>query len=99
MRTKEVEMILAGDIGGTHTRLGLFEKGEIIGAEEKFFSRQYGSFEEILQKFLEKKKQRVERACFGVAGPVRDGKCKITNLSWIIDAAQISRVLQIPSFE
>ena len=39
----------------------------------------------------------MERACFGVAGPVRDGRCRITNLPWVIDAGHISRTLQIPS--
>lgn len=88
-------MILAGDIGGTNTRLAFFEKGKISGDEKKFPSHKYNSLEEIIREFLDGKK--VDKACFGVAGPVRDGKCKITNLSWIIDAAHISQTLKIPS--
>jgi glucokinase len=38
----------------------------------------------------------VTKACFGVAGPVRDGVCKTTNLPWVIDANQLSKALQIP---
>ncbi len=86
-------MILAGDIGGTHTRLALFENGKRFGEEEKFPSSEYKSLEEIVQKFL--KGKRVDRACFGVAGPVREGKSKITNLSWVIDAAILSQTLGI----
>lgn len=86
---KKVDMILAGDIGGTNTRLALFEKGKRVGDEEKFPSQKYGSLEEIIAKFLKGKK--VERACFGIAGPVRNGKSKVTNVAWVIDAAKISQ--------
>ncbi len=87
-------MILAGDIGGTNTRLALFEKGKRVGEERKFPSQKYGNLEIILQEFLQGKK--VEKACFGVAGPVRNGKSKVTNLSWTIDASHISQALKIP---
>lgn len=88
-------MILAGDIGGTNTRLALFDKGKMVGEEKKFPSGKYSSLEAIIQEFLQGKK--VDRACFGVAGPVRDGKSKITNLPWTIDAAHISQTLHIRS--
>ncbi len=87
-------MILAGDIGGTSTRLALFEKGNIVGEEKKYPSHKYHALEEIVKEFLGEKK--IERACFGVAGPVRDGKCKTTNLPWTIDADQIGKTLHIP---
>lgn len=92
---KEGKMILAGDIGGTNTRLALFEQGKIAGPEKKYPSRSYQGLEEIVREFLGGKK--VSRACFGVAGPVREGVCKATNLPWVVDAAQMSRSLQIPS--
>lgn len=88
-------MILAGDIGGTNTRLAFFEKGKLIGQEKKFPSQKYSSLEEIIREFLQD--QRVEKACFGVAGPVKEGKSKITNLPWVIDAVHISKALGIPS--
>lgn len=84
---KRCEMILAGDIGGTNTRLALFEMGKRVGDEKKFSSQKYSSLEAIVQEFLQGKK--VEKACFGVAGPVRNGKSKITNLSWTIDASRL----------
>lgn len=84
-------MILAGDIGGTHTRLALFERGQLVGVEEKFPSPQFGSLEEIVLRFL--KGKRVEKACFGVAGPVQEGRSKITNLPWVIDATRLAQAM------
>lgn len=87
-------MILAGDIGGTNTRFAFFENGKRVGEEKKFPSHKYSSLEAVIQEFLQGK--TVQKACFGVAGPVRNGKSKITNLPWIIDASQISKTLHIP---
>lgn len=87
-------MILAGDIGGTHTRLALFEQGR-KSSERKYLSRNYPGLEQIIHEFLQSEKQKVSKACFGVAGPVRNGKCKTTNLPWIIDAAVLAQKLQI----
>ena len=89
-------MILAGDIGGTHTRLALFEQGRKV-VERKYPSRSYSNLEEIVREFLETEKQKVSKACFGVAGPVRNGRCKTTNLPWMIDSALLSQNLHIPS--
>ncbi len=88
-------MILAGDIGGTHTRLAIFENGKMVVPEKKFLSRQYSGLEEIIAKYLHS--QKVEKACFGVAGPVQEGVCKATNLPWIIDSSKIAKALQISS--
>jgi len=86
-------MILAGDIGGTNTRLALFENGRIV-QEQKFPSRDHQSLEEIVREFLKGKK--VKSACFGIAGIIRDGKCKPTNLPWILDEVHLSKGLHIP---
>ncbi len=86
-------MILAGDIGGTNTRLAFFEKGKMVGQEGKFPSHRYKSLEEIVREFLQG--QKIEKACFGIAGPVRDGRCKTTNIPWVVDAAHVSRTLHI----
>ncbi|HSX10362.1 MAG TPA: glucokinase [Chlamydiales bacterium] len=90
-------MILAGDIGGTNTRLALFEKGKRVSQERKFPSHKYKGLEEIVAEFLQTEKGKVERACFGVAGPVRNGVCKTTNIPWIIDAAKLAKAVHIPS--
>lgn len=81
-------MLLAGDIGGTKTNLALFskEKGPHIPLFEKSFSSlKYTSLESIIEEYLSKVEETPENACFGVAGPVLDGRAKITNLSWSID--------------
>lgn len=86
-------MILAGDIGGTNTRLAFFEQGEIVH-EEKFPSKNFHNLEDIVHRFLNGKK--VKTACFGLAGTIHNGKCKTTNLPWIIDSKQIEKSLHIP---
>lgn len=89
-------MILAGDIGGTHARLALFEhSGKLIcKKEQKFLSKNYAGLEEIVREFLGR--EVVSNACFGIAGPVRNGRCRATNLPWIVDAYELSRKLHIP---
>ena len=89
-------MILAGDIGGTNTRLALFEKNEqgfVAIAEEKFSSQAFGDLSEIVNKFLLIQNVAVEQACFGVAGPVEGDIADITNLSWVIDATHVKQLL------
>lgn len=88
-------MILTGDIGGTHTRLALFEKGEKI-VERKYLSREFAGLEKIVEQFLQTEKRKGSKACFGIAGPVRNGKCKTTNLPWILDEAVLSQALNMP---
>ena len=70
-------MILAGDIGGASTRLGLFEvQDEKLEAVviEKYSSKQHGSLEEILQIFAARHTVQVQQASFGIAGPVHAGR-------------------------
>jgi len=85
---------LAGDIGGTHTRLALFAPG---GSEptalEIYSSRDHDGLEAIVRAFLASHPATVERACFGVAGPVRSGRVKTTNLAWPVDAASLAAML------
>ncbi len=88
-------MILAGDIGGTHTRLAYFENGKKL-AERKYPSREFPGLEEIVREFIRSEKRSVARGCFGIAGAVRGGKCKATNLPWNLDEAVLSRALGIP---
>jgi len=90
-------MLLAGDVGGTHTRLALFEYKTPMKlvTEYKFLSNNYASLLSVVHHFLKDKKKNIEAACFGVAGPVRNGKCKTTNLPWLIDVDEIARDLKI----
>ncbi len=90
-------MILAGDIGGTNTRLALFENGELVFPERKFSSKSYSGLEEIVQEYLKFQRKKISRACFGVAGAVRNGLCKTTNLPWVLDERELSRSLRAPT--
>ena len=81
-------LLLAGDIGGTKTELAVYSADggpRKPLAQAEFHSKNYPSLEALVQEFLAKIDQRVDRACFGVAGPVIAGHAKITNLPWEID--------------
>lgn len=92
-------MILAGDVGGTKVHLALysFERGQLTHfKDEKFPAREYAGLEDIVRKFLtESGNPDVTSACFGVPGPVRGGRLKLTNLPWIIDAREMGLALHI----
>ncbi|MGH7280118.1 MAG: glucokinase [Polyangiaceae bacterium] len=91
-------MILAGDVGGTNTRLGIFSAdGKSRIRVEIYPSKAHKSFEEIAKKFLKAGKEKPLRGCIGVAGPVIDGKCEATNLPWKLDAKKIGKDLGIKS--
>ena len=94
-------MILAGDIGGTKTRLAFFtvagERLQSLG-EETFLSRHYGGLEEIVRVFMSQQQVSVTHAGFGIAGPVKHGRCETTNLPWVVvDARQLASQLGIAS--
>jgi glucokinase len=94
--------VLAGDIGGTKTRLAVFDViGDVAGtrlqtvAEEVYPSRDYQTFAEIVQLFMTSQRCGCESACFGVAGPVRNGVATTTNLPWQLVADDLGNELEI----
>jgi len=93
-------MILAGDIGGTKTVLALFEPraGALVAtAEATFKSADFATLKDVVVAFRATHPfERLDGACFGVAGPVHDGKAKLTNLPWVLDEAQLARDLGTP---
>jgi len=93
-------MLLAGDIGGTKTNVGIYSTDK--GPREPLFegafpSRQYASLEDLVSEFLSKCSIKVDQAIFGVAGPVVGGQAKITNLPWIIEEARLKDTLGLRS--
>src|SRR5436305_1324725 len=93
-------MILAGDIGGTKTNLGLFETAEgglALHAKQSYPSREHIGLETIINKFLEGRNMSIDAACFGVAGPIVEGQVVTPNLPWIVSAASLSRTLGLGS--
>jgi glucokinase len=92
-------MILAGDIGGTKTNLALFEKKgkELYLKESKqYSSREHNDLLEIIDIFKKEfiKGFSLKCACFGIAGPVIDGKCDATNLPWKTDILTLGKKLK-----
>ncbi|HJY80052.1 MAG TPA: glucokinase, partial [Candidatus Binatia bacterium] len=91
---------LAGDIGGTKTRLALFTAaGERLEScvEETFPSREHGGLDEIVRAFVSQQQVSVTHAGFGVAGPVKHSRSETTNLPWVVDARQLAGQLGIAS--
>lgn len=89
-------MLLAGDIGGTKTDLAIFsaEAGPRAPlAQAEFPSGSYSSLEAMAREFLGRVRLPVDRACFDVAGPVIDGRAKITNLPWVVEKAKLVQEL------
>jgi|GraSoiStandDraft_44_1057316.scaffolds.fasta_scaffold42380_2 glucokinase len=93
-------MILAGEIGATRTRLAGFEtEGSRLQlvVEKSFMSQEHAGLTEIITTFIQTEGILVNRACFGVAGPVRRGRSKISNLPWIIDSRDLAKQLKLDS--
>ncbi len=89
-------MLLAGDIGGTKTLLGLYEPGS--GArqavfEAEFHSVDYSGLEEMGREFLKQASQTATYACFDVAGPVIRGRSHLTHLPWSLAEEPLARDL------
>jgi glucokinase len=93
-------MILAGDIGGTNARLAYFQpqNGHLQLISERVFpSREYSELGEIVSKFLEGSATRPEVACFGIAGPVHNGRVETSNLPWIIEQSRLAKQIRLPA--
>ena len=85
-------MILAGDIGGTKTRLAFFEMdGPHLkpGVEASYHSHDYPGLSSILRDFLQAHRLQSEVVCLGIAGPVRHGRVVTPNLPWVVDADRL----------
>ncbi len=90
-------MILAGDIGATNSRLAVLDDNLSVVAQDLYKSQEYKSFQDIVRQFLETYNYPITTACFGLPGPVREGKCKLTNVPWeVIDATVLSEVTNSP---
>ena len=91
-------MILAGDIGGTSARLALFNghggRLETVRSQT-FASANYPGLSAVVQEFLAAGPETIQRACFGIAGPVRQGRAVTPNLPWVVDASVLSRDLDV----
>jgi glucokinase len=102
-----MSIVLAGDIGGTNTRLRLWKKEDGRVVQEKEFTNSGKDLSSIVKDFLQEAGVFPLIACFAVAGPVdkKNNICHLTNLAWNLngnDLAQelgIERVILINDFE
>ncbi len=89
--------VLAGDVGGTNTRLALCEVADnkvLRLTEEVEPSNPHESLGSIVQRFVTTHRaDDVRAACFGLPGPVRGRQVRLTNLPWELDADQLEREL------
>ena len=96
-------MYLVGDIGGTKTNIAILElSGKKFKTvfEKSFLSKEHDSLRTIVKKVFDEEvrnKYEISHACFGVAGPVKNGKCDATNLPWLVNSKKIAEVLNIDS--
>ncbi|MCS7080278.1 MAG: glucokinase [Chloracidobacterium sp.] len=92
-------LLLAGDVGGTKTHLGLFEADSLTPVEIKTFaSADFTDLPAMLRAFFGDRDPRCHAACISAAGPVLDGVCHITNLSWAIRVDELRQTLHCPAF-
>jgi glucokinase len=83
-------IILAGDIGGTNSRLAMFDASLNKLIERDFQNKNYSGLAPIIAEFLQMAKGKPDRACFGVAGPVSKGKVLLTNIGWELDERDLA---------
>jgi len=86
------EFVIAGDIGGTKTNVGLFVAGgdrPQLVRSKTYPSRRASGLEEVIEDFLATGPGTISAACFGIAGPIVQGEGKTTNLPWVVSEARI----------
>jgi glucokinase len=92
-------MLLAGDIGATKTNLALFAAKDGLAPKTRatFQSGEYPSLKAVVAEFLADTGAAIERAVFGVAGPVIKGHSDATNLPWVIDEGELLQAFGLES--
>jgi len=83
-------------VGGTKVHLALFDfsNGNLTHLRDQIYpAKEYSGLEEIVKEFVVSEK--VTSACFGVPGPVRDGRLRLTNLPWTLDSRELAADLKI----
>jgi glucokinase len=94
--------LLAGDVGGTTTRLGLFEKTSSrprLLAVREFATLDFSDLPTMVATFLQTEARGsspAQSACFGAAGPVVGDAIELTNVPWRVDAGAVARGLNLP---
>lgn len=86
-------VVLAGDVGGTKTWLGIFRAAGTDAAapltllrSAKYASRPSTSLPQLVAEFLGNEREAAQYACFGLPGPVGARRARLVNLPWEVDA-------------
>ncbi len=89
-------MLLAADVGGTKTLLGLFarapERPTRIEVGE-FITLEYDDLAPMIREFLKAngvEPSAIEAATLGVAGAITEQVARLTNVPWVVDAAAVT---------
>src|SRR4051812_11794141 len=94
-------MLLAGDVGGTKSLVGLFERGTERPAPihiRNYPTLDFPNLTTLCRTFLDDSKadaRTIESACFGVAGPITGQRARLTNVPWEVDADALCRELPV----
>jgi glucokinase len=89
-------VILAGDVGGTKSHLGLFRVADgtlTLLREHRYPTTNFKSLEDVCADFLSAGKEPIASACFGVPGPIIAGEARATNVHWRMQQASLTRAL------
>lgn len=89
-------VVLAGDVGGTKTNLGLFEVEAGLPRllrSARFASADYPGLAPVMEEFLGGDARQVRAACFGVPGPVIENRTTTPNLAWELDGADLAAAI------
>ena len=92
-------LLLAGDIGGTKTKLALYQLNDDrlqLLRDDVYKSIHYDGLSGIILDFLGDEPPALVAGCFGIAGPVSNGQCRTTNLPWFVEESEISNQTGIP---
>lgn len=87
--------VLVGDVGGTNTRLAIFEDNRIVH-RASFLNAEMTGFDVCLAQFLSAAPSVISAAVFGAAGPLEDGRIKMTQLDWLLDETALATQLKVP---
>ena len=85
------EPVLLGDIGATNARLAVLSNG-VLGTVKNFPVADFPYFTDVIRTFFNDCRSISEHAAvLAVAGPIKDGRCVLTNCSWSIDPDELRR--------
>jgi glucokinase len=96
-------MILAGDVGGTKTLLGLFEPAPVRPrpvAVRVFLTLEFADLVSMVERFVfeaEAAAASIEAASFGLAGPIVGDIATLTNVPWTVDAREMAAHFNLPA--